>query len=386
MSHVINKFVILCSIIISGCSIRSVYIKETFAIPVPEIVQDSISHSIFLIGDAGKPIPEGIEPTFALLAQHASVNPERSTIIFLGDNIYPNGLPDEYSSSRKEMERRINEQIEIGKKSGAQTIFVPGNHDWDYQGKDGWNAIKREQAFIESKNLSNVTMLPRDGFPGPSIVEIGNEIRIVVIDTEWWLHKYEKPLYANDTTEEQTKRRFLDSLTWAISSANGKKIIVVAHHPIESHGEHGGFFELKDHLFPLQKLYSWLWLPLPGIGSLYPLSRMWGISDQDFSGTNNTIMRMKLDSVLSQHNVLIYAAGHEHTLQVMNKRAHHYYLVSGNGIQNHSEALTTGKNTLLASRYEGFMRVDFSINGSVRLGVISLEGNKRREIFSMMLR
>ena len=55
-------------------------------------------------------------------------------LVFLGDNIYPSGLPPEGAEAeeRSEAERRILAQIDVALETATPTIFVPGNHDWDY--------------------------------------------------------------------------------------------------------------------------------------------------------------------------------------------------------------------------------------------------------------
>lgn len=381
-----RSLLILIVLLSSGCGIQSVYIDSRYPSNVSVAPHDSIQQTLYLIGDAGEPISDGIEPTFRILTQQASQHPTSSSIIFLGDNIYPRGLPEIGGPLRKEMERRLEAQITIGTESGVRTIFVPGNHDWEYQGSNGWKAIKREEEFIESKKLANVTLLPKRGLPGPAVMDIGSEIRIVAIDTEWWLQSGNKPLYDLDSSESQTKRRFLDSLSFVLTESKDRNVIIVAHHPLQTHGEHGGFFGWKDHLFPLRKVVPWLWLPLPGIGSLYPLSRMWGISDQDFSGKRNSDMRNALDSIISRSAVLVYASGHEHSLQVLSKKSNHLYLVSGKGIQKHQEPLSYGENTILASPFQGFMRLDFMVNKTIRLSVIDTRGEDGVEIFSMLLK
>ncbi len=284
----VRTFILFLSIFVfSGCSIEGVYVADGFTSFTPAVPSDSISHTLFLIGDAGEPVSEGVEPTFLALTEQASVRPKHSTIIFLGDNIYPRGLPDTGALDRKEMERRLLEQIRIGERSGAEAVFVPGNHDWEYQRVNGLAAIRREEEFIRSQHLPNVRLLPQNGLPGPAVMDVDDRLRIIAIDTQWWLHQFSKRFYSGDSTEEMTKVRFLDSLATSIRSAGIRNVVVAAHHPLETHGEHGGFFDWKDHLFPLRKLVPWLWLPLPGIGSLYPVSRMLGISDQDLSGERN---------------------------------------------------------------------------------------------------
>jgi hypothetical protein len=363
-----KKLFLLIAALFGGCSIHSVYVKEGTAHLLPAVSQDSVIHSLFLIGDAGEPLPDGQEKILTVLTDDASRNPDRSTIIFLGDNIYPAGLPVENHEDRKEMERRLDAQIDVARKSGARTVFVPGNHDWNAQRKDGLAAIRRQQKYLSSTGLESVQLLPSGGLPGPSFVDIRDSIRIIFLDTQWWLHEYEKPFYPAALTEEQTKTLFLDSVLTLLGS--GRITIVAGHHPLESHGEHGGFFDWRDHLFPLRHVAPWLWIPLPGIGSLYPVSRMWGITQQDFSGSQYAELRRRLDSTLSLHPPLAYVSGHEHTLQILEPRSGYYHLVSGHGMSGHHAALTAGENTIFARRAPGFMRMDIFKSGGVIVRVV----------------
>lgn len=382
----VRTSILLVSILmLSGCSIEGVYVAEGYRSFAHSVPSDSIAHTLFLIGDAGEPAADGFEPTFLALTDHASFQPEHSTIIFLGDNIYPRGLPELDAPDRKEMERRLREQIRIAEKSGADALFVPGNHDWEYQRENGLAAIRREEEFIRSLRLPNVRLLPQNGSPGPAVKDIDDRFRIIAIDTQWWLHQYTKPFYSGDSTEEMTKVRFLDSLAASIRTAGGRNVVVAAHHPLETHGEHGGFFDWKDHIFPLRKIVPWLWLPLPGIGSLYPVSRMLGISDQDLSGEGNVELRKVLDSLFAEVPILVYAAGHEHTLQILTGKNANLNIISGKGIIKHSEALTTGANTIAATRHEGFQRMDFLIDGRIRIGMIDCSSGTAVEVFSMWL-
>lgn len=381
-----KNIIVLLACVVGGCSLQSVYVKDSISRSMPSVPDDSIFCSIFLIGDAGAPVENGEETILNELTKATWSHPEKNTILFLGDNIYPAGLPDTNDNDRREMERRLQEQMSVGEKSGARTIFIPGNHDWARHGKNGLATLRRQQDFITKKGTSNVSMIPLFGMPGPVVVDIDSSVRIIVIDTEWWLHEYEKPLYPGTPSEDKTKTAFLDSLTRVLTT--GRTTIVAAHHPLESHGEHGGFFDWRDHLFPLRHISPFLWVPLPGIGSLYPLSRMWGISNQDFSGSKYREMRISIDSVLSIHPPIIYAAGHEHTLQILEPKTGYYHLISGFGMKNHISPLTTGENTIFARLAPGFMRIDFVKSGFVRLAVFEVKENPNNieEIFSMPLR
>jgi hypothetical protein len=62
--------------------------------PEPPADPAEIEHTIFLLGDAGHP-RRGGEPVFDALARVVPEDSTRATLVFLGDNIYPRGLPAE---------------------------------------------------------------------------------------------------------------------------------------------------------------------------------------------------------------------------------------------------------------------------------------------------
>ncbi len=172
----------------------------------------------------------------------------------------------------------------------------------------------------------------------------------------------------------------------ALATAGGRRVVVVAHHPLASRGAHGGHFTWKDHIFPLRHVAGWLWLPLPIVGSLYPLIRSSGASDQDFSNGENRHMRAALDSVMAIHRPLIYAAGHDHSLQVLQGQTARYFLVSGAATIGHFTPVGRGDRTRYARAGAGFMRIDFTTQGRARLGVFAVdERGVEREEYSVWL-
>ena len=56
----------------------------------------NVVHTLFLVGDGGEPYVRD-NPIANVLATRISSAPEKSTVLFLGDNIYPAGLPSKDS-------------------------------------------------------------------------------------------------------------------------------------------------------------------------------------------------------------------------------------------------------------------------------------------------
>ncbi|HEU5170551.1 MAG TPA: hypothetical protein VFU46_08430, partial [Gemmatimonadales bacterium] len=151
-------------------------------------------------------------------------------------------------------------------------------------------------------------------------------------------------------------------------------------------GEHGGYFGFRDWLFPLRHAAPWLWVPLPGVGAIYPSFRQGGISNQDTPAPANRQMRDALERAMLRHRPLVYASGHDHNLQVLAGRSARHLLVSGSGIYGHGSRVVSLSVTRHASAAAGFMRVDFLADGRVRLQVIEVDRNGRgRETYSTWL-
>ncbi|HED06593.1 MAG TPA: hypothetical protein ENI57_00560 [Ignavibacteria bacterium] len=343
----------------------------------------NLSYRILLIGDAGNPTKNGQEPVLSALQKQLSIYPDKTTVLFLGDNIYPDGMPQKDSPERKEAERRLNELIKTIVNSNSNGIFIPGNHDWNNGDNDGWDRIKSVDKYIIDKKLKNVKMLPHNGCPGPKVVDLGDKIRLIIIDTDWWLNGNIQANKDNSKCNPVNEKSILDSLDSALKSKGKRFTIIAAHHPLESYGEHGGYFSWKQHIFPLRQLNRSLWIPLPVIGSLYPLLRKNGISPQDLSSDEYRNMINKIEGIISKYSNWIYAAGHEHSLQVLKGINDNYYLVSGFGTSAHHNYLTEGDKTIFAASEPGFMQLDFNNDGSIILSVISGKSGVPREIFKM---
>lgn len=129
--------------------------------------------------------------------------------------------------------------------------------------------------------------------------------------TQWWLHGGEKP--DGSICTPGTEEAVVESLKQTLADAGERRTVVVGHHPLVSSGPHGGYFNWQDHLFPVTRVWAPMWIPLPIVGSGYPLMRRAGVSSQDISGSKNERMRSAFEEAFASHPPLVYAAGHEHT-------------------------------------------------------------------------
>ncbi len=90
---------------------------------------------------------------------------------------------------------------------------------------------------------------------------------LVILDTQWFLHPGNKP-GEESSCDAKTPAEALLLLNDIFIRNPSKRIILAAHHPLITYGEHGGVFTLKDHLFPFTALIS---------EAVCPTSRNWFI-------------------------------------------------------------------------------------------------------------
>jgi len=347
----------VCLLAMAGCGHTTAFVRPGMA--TADHREGQVASRVLLIGDAGAAAARG-EPVLIALTEWAKQIPDKTLIVFLGDNVYPSGF-----DAKPEAIRRLNTLLEVVRASQATPLFIPGNHDWKPEDND-----QRERDYIIKAYEKGFPILLR--CPGPEYVD-WHGVRLIALDSEWWLKQRGaeacRPANGSVVREEQVKQKIRELL-----EGTPTPVIVVAHHPFESHGPHGGFFDWQDHLFPLTRITRYAWLPLPVVGSLYPLLRPAVQDPQDLQSPRYRALKDFLDDALSksQRPPLVYASGHEHSLQVMEGGCiAGYHLVSGLGSQSEATPVSDGPNTLFAhEQHAGFMVVDILTDHRVRLTVV----------------
>ena len=369
---------ICCLLVIGGCG--PAYYSPTLPESAKGNIEppEALSYRVILLGDGGA--PRDGEPVLKTLDEWARKEPKKTSIIFLGDNMYPDGLT---KSARAYAYTRLGPQIVAVKASGAHGLFIPGNHDWTKEGAVECGVLNAQEKFInetlgsQSNSASKQeteaapeVFLPKGGSPGPIHLDLPASkptVRVIVLDTQWWLLEDKKVSKPPEAVIEDLKALLITKLP----------VIVVGHHPIETKGRHGGFRSWRAHVFALVDWRKWCWVPTPIVGSLYHYID-WHLckSNQNINGERNKNMVAHLNNAFSIPNktsFLIYAAGHDHSLQVLKGHTANYLLVSGAASSEKVSEVTDGSNTLFYHAHAGFMMVDFRTNGEIWLRVVEPE-------------
>ncbi|WP_160713834.1 BamA/TamA family outer membrane protein [Chitinophaga solisilvae] len=318
---------------------------------------------IILIGDAGELHNNHRNPVVDAVRKLYDLQEDKNTILFLGDNVYPKGLPDSTTPAYPDAKEILDYQINLVRGTNTRGIIIPGNHDWAKSKPDGWQTIRNQQQYVDSQLLDNVTFLPKDGCPGPVEVKISDSITLVVMDSEWWVFPYSKPGVESDC-DCKDKDEVLTRLSEIVALNRNKLLIFATHHPFRSYGIHGGYYTIKQHIFPLTDLKPWLYVPLPVIGSIYPFARGVLGTPEDLPNPKYQEMVKGVEAAFKPHGPVIFVSGHDHTLQLI-KDQQNAYVVSGSGAKNNR--VKKGRKSLYATCDNGFSVLELLADNTVRV-------------------
>ena len=340
---------------------------------------DSVMERIILIGDAGA-LVNGKHPVATAVKK--DLHPDKkTTIVYLGDNLYQFGLPDEGNRNYVLSRTVLDSQMAVAANTPAHVYMIPGNHDWANGRPYGWETLLRQEAYVNLMKEKNVEFIPKEGCPGPVEVPIGKDVVMIVFDSQWFLHQNDKPGVEWDCPCK-TENEFMLQLSEMLRKNYNKLVIMACHHPFMSNGIHGGYYGLKQHIFPFTDMKKNLWIPLPVLGSIYPISRSVFGSPQDISYPAYTNMVNIIRAQTRLHPNIIYATGHDHSLQLL-KDTSHYYIVSGAGC--HNSRAEKSKNSLYINGDSlGFAVLEISKNKTVRCKFYTVDINTEtaKESFS----
>ncbi len=338
-------------------------------------------HMVYLIGDAGGS-PEGdVSPAVQLLGKKLEGASKHTTVVYLGDNIYPNGLaPKSLLKERAEDEHKLRAQLGIVKDFPGNVYFVAGNHDWYGHGLEG---VKQQKKFIEEYLNREDVLLPKPGCGDPVEIELNDNLVLVLVDSQWWLENWRGETEINVGCEVKSRKDFQRFFEEAIKGNRNKNILIISHHPLYTYGSHGGHYRLQDHFFPLTAVNKKLWIPLPVLGSIYPFYRSAIGSTQDVAHPDYKALKATMIGSARKNGNFIFAAGHEHNLQYI-EQDEQAFIVSGSGSKR--SAVGLGEGAEFTYGQNGFAQLDFYADGAAWVKFWTIDEPGGRLVFQKQIK
>ncbi|MBL7883719.1 MAG: hypothetical protein JNL69_06595, partial [Bacteroidia bacterium] len=210
---------------------------------------------------------------------------------------------------------------------------------------------------------NNGVFFPKDGLPGPCSFLLSERLRLIIIDTQWFLHAFKK---GKNNSKKETEKIFynqLDSLL-TLSDKNNEQVIVAGHHPLLTNGNHAKPKKISRFIVHYIPPFQ-----LVGLAGIYRLL------SQDIDHKKYKSMRKNLIAIFNHHTNIHYVSGHEHNIQLF-KDKNVKYLVSGSG----SKTSNFRQKKLFTPFFEedkklGFIQLKTSTDNAITTIVIDESGN-----------
>ncbi len=329
-----------------ACNLAPPQLPSPQQIPAPDPSQ--VERVLFLVGDPGEARQEYF-PILPRLQQDIEWWAERLrgdstvTVLFLGDIVYPLGLHAPGSAEYPGDAAIVMDQVRLltgphAKQRRAQAYFMAGNHDWGLRTEwAGYDRLKNLDNFLNMARTQTgaaVRLVPEAGQGGPYVVDLGEHVRLLILDTAWWI-------LDGGRAAGGGQRAVLERIQAAMSSAGKRQVIFAAHHPFQSAGPHGGEFSFWETL-----------------GLRYLLARS-GAVLQDLTSLPYRELKAGLRSIFERTGPpLLFVGGHEHSLQIIAGRwpaDPKFSIVSGSASK--VSGIGREKNLTFGRAAPGYMRL-----------------------------
>ncbi|MEM9997852.1 MAG: BamA/TamA family outer membrane protein [Bacteroidota bacterium] len=336
------------------------------------------THRVVLVGNTGvAPETDAVLDRLGVeLAALSADEQEETTVVYLGD-VMPGGMPDSSSTERAEAEAHLRRQLAPLAGFRGRVVVLAGDRDWT----GGLAALRRTETFVEQHlhailedeaddpDVDN-TFRPDDGYPGPDEVKLADGLRLFALNTGWWLTGEERPFGDTGDYDLVEPVDMLAELEDRLEDRDDDDVIVVGHHPPRSNGRYGGAYPLADHLFPLRNALGPLGylVPLPVVGSAYPLYHAYIGTDQDLAEARYAALNTALLGVYRSHENVFVAGAHDFSLQHFPLNAgefNRHVVVSGAAVRG--ERVAGGGGTALTTAAPGYVVLDFYADCAVWL-------------------
>ena len=323
---------------------------------------------LFLVGDAGY-VPCAQNPVLQDMRARVDALSDRGVpvmVLYLGDNVYEEGVRADHLEEDLEL---LHAQVSVVEENVARARFVPGNHDWaNTNSAVGRSRLKAQESALRDNSVAlgavgsdTFPMVPEAGCPGPRRVDIRNRAgallaRVLAVDSQWWI----ADAAANPECASQSKEDVVRRLRSELAAAGDTQVVLAAHHPLVSGGPHGGNGEMLSGLAYRARLLN-----------------------QDMGSAAYREYFRAMESLVPSSRVpLIFAAGHDHSLQVHELSGNRgggpggagwHHLVSGSASKRTAVRgiEREGVETLFAASLPGYMRLDFRSGGRIQLSVVA---------------
>lgn len=303
-----------------------------------------VKYNLFVLGNLAE--LKVNDPFFDRLDQLIEEQSGEVIVLLAGDFLDDNGLDLTPSEQEKE---KLNRLLQIGNES-TQLLFLPGDREWDNAGKKGLKKVKFLEEYLVNNGGQRHHFLTEKGCPGPEVFDVGDHLRILALNTHWFVHDHRRPEEEDADCDLLNESELWEELEDLVQSDGDRNVVIAAHHPALSYGRYAGYRQVAQHFLP------------PVVGTFMAAYHQNIGNYKDLSCQGMDTYSGRFESLLERFHGLIYVSGHEYDIQV-NSREDNYHITSGSA----AKKLPSAKGEFSKYRHpaSGIVQLRFFDDGQV---------------------
>ncbi len=321
-----------------------------------QMPEEDLIYSFYLAGSAGGVDDIADAPALQLLQRSLARADEKSTALFLGDNLFPTGFPKKDADDRAAAEAQLDAEIAALRGFPGNVAFLPGDHDWAKYGIPG---VERQEDYLKEK-LDEDVFLPENGCGDPQLLELAPDVALLIVNSQWFVATWDEYQELNEGCDSQTRRMMRWRLAGLVKDVRFKHVVVAMHHPLISRGPHGGEYNFREGF----KQGS----GPPGVN--FVRSKL-GFQ-QDLFYPRMIELRDMLTDLFDEHPSVTFVSGHEYLLQYGEYKDHP---VVGSGTASQITAGKPGQGTSFTAGVLGFAKLSYFASGEAWVQYFEADGS-----------
>jgi len=270
----------------------------------------TLSQSLFVLGNLEELGPK--HPSFDRLDDLIEKQEGEVVVLIAGDFIDADGL--ELEPTPQEI-AKLQRLMALGN-SATQILFLPGDREWDNAKKEGLKKVKELEDYIKKEGGDRHHFLTEDGCPGPDVLDIGKSLRIVALNTHWFVHDHKRPEEQDTDCDLLNESEMWEELEDLLQPDGERNLIIAAHHPAISYGQYAGYKQARRHFLA------------PIVGSFIAGYHQNVGNSKDLANEGMAAFSGRMEDLLERFHGVIYTSGHEYDIQV-NANEDNYHINSG---------------------------------------------------------
>jgi hypothetical protein len=249
----------------------------------------------------------------------------------------------------------------------AKIIVIPGDRDWNHSKKGGLKKVKQLENLVEYDGFKNVKWVLDKGCPGPELIELDSNLLLMVINTQWWNHPYEKPTPIDGDCDIITQKDYVIEFENALAETEEKNLIIAGHFPLVEQSSPS----FKNYILPFPIAGSFLASYHQNIGGTKD------VVNERFNSIRKTMLKR-----ISVKSGVIYLSGHDRNTQII-KENENYFI--NNGLPSQTNNTTKIKNALYSLTSPSITEVVYFSNGDITTNNYKYENASFHNIKELVL-